>query len=246
MATKLEALLGVLKTVKQNTNRTIDQYHKNIQKRPLFDGLNRTYQPTNEEGEELEPETQIVQLDTEAMFKELFAGWTRMLDLSATVDVTNTHASAPIMVGDVQISEPLPGIHLVHLEKELTDLYTHIKNAPVQDPSKHWTWDAEREMFVADAVKTLKSKKVPRNHIRFEGSDKHAPQIDVYNEDVTVGTWTKVDVTTALTPRRKRELLDRVQELITSVRVARSAANDTEATDVRYAERLFEYVLNGS
>lgn len=244
MATKLEALLGVLKTVKQDTQRIIDTYHKNIQKRALFDGLARTYQVRDEEnGEPLEPENQIVQQDTEAMLASLTKSWTRMLDLAASVDVTNAHAMAPIVLDGEPITSDLPAITLVWLEKNLTDLYTHIKNAPVQDPAKHWTWDPDRELFVADAVQTVKSKKVPRNHVRFEGSDRHPPQIDVYNEDVTIGTWTKIDFTTALTPRRKREILERVMELIAATRVARSHANDTEVTDVKYAGRLFEYIL---
>lgn len=246
MAQKLDALLGVIKTVKQNAQRAIDEFYKEVQKRPLFDGLSRTYQArADEDGDQLPPEGVLVQYDAENMLRNVLKEWTRMLDLSATIDSTNTRAFAPVKVGDDLLTEPLPAQHLVFLEKQLVDLQTYIKHLPVQDPAKAWTWDPEKELFTSGPVKTLKSKKVPRNHVRFEGNDKHPPQIDVYNEDVTVGEWSKMDYTTAISPRRKRELADRVEQLISAVRVARSEANQAEATDVSYAADLFSYVLEG-
>lgn len=244
MATKLSALLGIQKTVKENTQRTIDTVYKEIQKRVLFDGLTRTYRPRDEEnGEQLPAEGTLVQNRTETMLTDLTKMWARMLNVTATVDVTNTHAAAPIVVGDRTISEPLPATHLVYLEKQLVNLHTLVKAAPVLDPAKPWAWDNELELWTSGPTESVRSKKVPRNHVRFEGNDKHAPQVDVYNEDVTVGTWSKTDLSGAISPRRKRELLDRIQELLAAVRVAREEANATEVTDVDYGSELFSYIL---
>lgn len=244
MATKLDALLGVLKTRKENTQRMIDTYYKEVKKRPLFDGLSRVYQARSDTDTEVLPaEGVLVQHDAENMITDLATEWAKLINLVATVDVTNSHAAAPVMLGDTQLTEPLPAVTLVYLEKQLVDLHSVLKALPVQDPAKPWNWDAEREQFTSGPVITFRSKKVPRNHTRFEGNDKHAPQIDVYNEDVTIGEWSKTDFTTALTPRRKRELLERSEDVIAAVRAARSNANATEATDVRFAKAVFDHIL---
>lgn len=70
-------------------------------------------------------------------------------------------------------------------------------------------------------MRTVRTKKVPRNHVKAEATDKHPAQVDVYYEDVPVGYWTTVKFSGALPARRVNELLDRVEKLQQAVKFAR-------------------------
>ena len=53
-------------------------------------------------------------------------------------------------------------------------------------------------------MQTLRTKKVPRNHVKAEATEKHPAQVEVYYEDVAVGYWTTVKFSGAL-PAQPRQ-----------------------------------------
>lgn len=251
MATKLQTILGVIQTVKSTTQKRLDTAYKEMQRpKELFYGLAREYTPREEGGETLPAETQVIQYRVPELLADAIGPWTRMLDLSATIDKTNGTAAAPLVVNDAEITPPLPAIHLIYLEKQLTNLRTLIAHAPTLDPTKQWQWSRDQDAFVAGPVETTRSKKVPRNHVLAEAvTSPHGvipAQVQVYQEDVLVGTWKKFDYSGALEVQRKRQLLERVDGLIEAVRVARVKANEAAVVDVKYAEKIFDYVLGGA
>jgi hypothetical protein len=65
----------------------------------------------------------------------------------------------------------------------------------------------------------------------------------VYYEDVVVGHLRTVKFSGALPATRIKELLDRVDKLQQAVKFAREEANNTEVTDVKVGERVFDYLF---
>jgi hypothetical protein len=84
---------------------------------------------------------------------------------------------------------------------------------------------------------------VPRNHVKAEATDKHPAQVEVYFEDVTVGTWTTTKFSGALPATRVHELEARVEKLAHAVKFAREEANGFEVSDRRVGEAVFGYLL---
>lgn len=243
VATKLKALLGILQGVKSTAKSRIDTTYKDMQKRQLFDGLARTYTPLNDDGEQLPDEGVQVQQRAEDMLDSTVAPWSRLLDVSASIDATNALAKAPLRVNGQEITPALPIATLLYLEKQLTDLRTMVAVVPTLDPAKPWVWSDSQDSYVSGPTATNKSKKVYRNHLVHEGNQHHAPQVHVFQEDIVVGTWSKMDYSAAVEATRKRAMLKRVDELLEATRVAREEANDQEVIDIRYAGPLFEYIL---
>jgi hypothetical protein len=105
----------------------------------------------------------------------------------------------------------------------------------VQDPSTD-AWKTE-------PVRTLRTKKVPRNHVKAEATEKHPAQVEVYYEDIPVGYWTTVKFSGALPARRVNELLDRVEKLQQAVKFAREEANGVDVVDQRVGDSVFGYLF---
>ena len=78
----------------------------------------------------------------------------------------------------------VPVSYLLFLEKQLVDLHTFVKKLPVLDAAESWTIDPSADCWRTEAVRTMRTKKVPRNHVKAEATEKHPAQVEVYYEDV--------------------------------------------------------------
>ncbi|MCT9928895.1 hypothetical protein N5079_01540 [Planotetraspora sp. A-T 1434] len=241
--TKLNQILAVEKGVKADVQRKVTDAYHTIQKSPLLSGISRSYQPIDDEGEQLPPESTRVQVQAESVLKDVGVTLTRLFDVTATKDWANCSARADVKVDGVTLLEGVPVTYLLFLEKQLVDLHTLISKLPTLDPSETWSLDENTDTWRTEPVKTTRTKKVPRNHVLAEATDKHPAQVQVYNEDVVVGYWTKISFSGALPQRRVNELLGRVQKLQDAVKYAREEANGTEVADKRIGEAVFGYLL---
>lgn len=155
----------------------------------------------------------------------------RLFDLQLTQDVGNTQAKADVVVDGQTVLSDVPVTYLLWLDKHLSDLRTFVDKLPTLDPSEAWAWDDARGCWASAPVETVRSKKVPRNHVLAEATEKHPAQVQVFNEDVPVGNWTTVKLSGALPPAQIREYRSRVTKLQDAVKVAREQANSVEVTD---------------
>ncbi|WP_037914419.1 DUF7873 family protein [Actinacidiphila yeochonensis] len=240
---KLNQIIAVEKGVKNKAQQELTAAHHDLQKPALLSGISRTYQPKDEEGEQLPPESTRVQLKAEQVLKSTAAVLTRLLDVTATKDWANCEARADITVDGRTLVPAVPVSYLLFLEKQLTDLHTFVRKLPVLDAAEAWSPDPSSDDWKTEAVRTIRTKKVPRNHVKAEATEKHPAQVEVYYEDVPVGYWTTVRFSGALPARRVNELLERVEKLQQAVKFAREEANGEEVTDQRVGDAVFGYLL---
>ncbi|MFG2535389.1 hypothetical protein ACGFU4_09075 [Streptomyces sp. NPDC048511] len=241
--TKLNQIIAVEKGVKSKSLQDFTAAHHKVQKPALLAGISRTYQPKDEEGEQLPPESARVQIKAEEALREMSASLTRLFDVTATKDWANCSARADVTVDGRTVVSEVPVSYLLFLEKQLTDLHTFVKKLPVLDASESWSLDPSTDLWKTDPVRTIRTKKVPRNHVKAEATDKHPAQVDVYYEDVPIGYWTTVKFSGALPARRVNELLERVEKLQHAVKFAREEANGAEVTDRRVGDAVFGYLF---
>nr|WP_232320327.1 hypothetical protein [Herbidospora daliensis] len=243
IVTKLNQILAVEKGVKADVQRKVADANTLIQKAPLLSGISRTYQPIDDEGEQLPPESTRVQVQAEQVLRDVTVTLTRLFDVTATKDVANCAAKADVVVDGATLVRDVPVTYLLFLEKQLTDLHALISRLPTLDPSETWSLDGNTDTWRTEPVRTTRTKKVPRNHVLAEATEKHPAQVQVFTEDVVVGYWTRVAFSGALPQRRVNELLTRLTKLQEAVKFAREEANGTEITDQRIGEALFGYLL---
>lgn len=242
--TRLSQIIAVEKGVKSDTARTVTDLHRDVQKPQLISGLSRTYQPRAEDGAQLPAESTRVQLTADDVLARCAQAMTRLLDVTLTKDTANTAARADVKVDGRTILPDVPVTYLLFLEKQLTDLHTFVAKLPVLDPAEQWEYNNATACWASAPAQTVRTKKIPRNHVVHPGNEHHAPQVQVYTEDVPEGDWTTVKFSGALPAVRHRELLQRVTRLQEAVKYAREEANATEVADVKAGEKVFAYLFS--
>jgi hypothetical protein len=240
---KLNQIIAVEKGAKTRAHDRLTAIYQTLQKADLLTGLAKTYQPKDEEGEVLPPETKVLQVKVSESLKEVAESQAEVWDVTATKDYANCGAKADVVVDGKPLLKDVPVSHLLYLEKELVGIHTLISKLPTLDASRKWHFDREQDCYATDEVRTVRTNMVPRNHVLAEATEKHPAQVQVYNEDVVVGYWTKIDYSGALPVEQKNAILRRVEALQNAVKVAREEANQIEATPVKEGETIFRYLL---
>lgn len=241
--TKLNQIIAVEKGVKSTAKNQFTAIYQELQKPSLINGISRTYAPRDEEGEPLPSESTLVQINVDSALKSAEEALTRLFDVTLTKEVANTLATADVKVGGATILTAVPVTYLLFLERELVDLRTFITSLPTLDPAVKWSLDANTGVYTSEPTVTSRTKKVPKNWVKYPATAEHPAQVEIFHEDVIVGDWTQVKTSGALPATRKAILLSRVINLIDAVSFAREQANGAEVQDSRAAKAVFAYLF---
>jgi hypothetical protein len=240
---RLNQIIAVEKDVKAKAHGDLAEAQHTVQKQALLTGISRTYQPKDDEGEQLPSESTRVQVRAEEVLRDVASSLTRLFDVVATKDATNCVASADVMVDGTALLEAVPVTYLLFLEKQLSGIHSFLRQLPVLDAADSWSYNEPADAWATVPVGTTRTKKIPRNHVKAEATERHPAQVDIYVEDVVAGYWTTTKFCGALPARRVKELLSRVETLLCAVKEAREEANTTQAVDRRAGEKVFGYLF---
>lgn len=243
MATKLNQIIAVEKTVKSQSYAEVSELYKLLQKGELLNGLARTYRPVDDNGEKLPEEVKRVQVNCSDVLRQASQLMGKLFDVTATKDFTNTNAQADVVVDGKVLLSNVPVSYLLFLEKQLNDLHAIVKKLPTLDAGEEWTYDNTTASYATKPVETTKTKKIPRNHVKAEATEKHPAQVEVYHEDIVVGYWKTTKFSGALPATRVKQLLDRVETLQSAVKFAREEANNILVTEQKVGDKVFNYVF---
>lgn len=246
MATKIHQVLAVEKGVKRRTHDEVSHLHHLVTRAPLLTGQSRVYEKAQDDGEDLPNEDMPVRVKAKDVLVQLQETMTRLFDVTLTKDAANQTAHADVVVDGVSVLEDVPVSYLLFLEKQLTDLHTFIRKLPVLEAGIKWTWDEQQAAFRSEPVKTTRSKKVPRVLVRYEATEHHPAQTDVWQEDVIAGTWTTTRFSGALEQEHVDRLTKRVVALLDAVKKAREEANSTDAPNMEAGAKVFEFLFGGA
>lgn len=239
---KLNAAIALLKGAKGEGEGALTKAYKGIQSTPRLAGVLKTYKSRDEDGEKLPSEGTLLQLRVPEIMAEAVGPMARLLDLTATVDAGNQSAVADVVVDGVTILPAVPVSTLLFLEKKLVDFATFVGKLPVLDPSETWEIGDDAVSFKSVPSVKTRTKKVPRNHVKAEATDKHPAQVELYYEDMVVGDWTTINFSGAVTQQRQRELAAKVAKLQRAVKVAREEANSSTVADQSIGSALFSFL----
>lgn len=242
---KLNQVVAVVAAKKKLALEVITGAYHTLQKVELFQGLNRTYTPRDDEGERFPAESKIAQASVKALLQTVTPPLIEMFDTVLTQDEANTAAKSGLCVDGIEIIGKLPVTYLLFLEKQLNDLTTFVSKLPVLDPSEEWHWDEQSNMYASAPSESIKTKKLPKAFIKAEATDKHPAQVEVFTEDVLVGYWKAIKFSGALKASDKAAMLERVRKLRESVVKSREACNSIDVTEQRVGERILNFVFKG-
>lgn len=248
MARTQSGLLSLEPGIRASAKRTeTDAYHL-LQKPPLLTGYSKVYAPRNEEATEWDippNEGTSVQVDAEVVTRNVATELAKWFDVMAIKESTNAVARADLIVDENVLLAKVPTTYLLFLERNLEDLLTFMSKLPMLDPAEAWEKREGSTLWVSAPEVTQRTKKVPRNHVLSEATDKHPAQVQVYQEDTVIGKWTRLKFSGAVPALRVAELTDRVRKLQAAVKIARDEANRTPLVlDLKDAGRtVLAYVL---
>jgi hypothetical protein len=244
-AQKLTVVLGLLKGAKARAHVNVSNLHHQSTKPALYAGQIRTYEPREDGGEQRPAESQKVQLKATDVLGELATQLARHWDLAYWRDEGNTRARADVVVDGVVLLADVPATFLLFLEKQLHDWRTAVTKLPTLATDQFWSRNESTGLFQTEPVKSASTRKVLRNHVLAAATDRHAEQVKTYEEDVPVGDWTTIRLSGALTVPQQRVLVERLDKLADAVKAAREQANLVEVPEVKGADQLFTYLLDG-
>lgn len=242
---KLNQILAIEKTAKATFNDGITNVYQTFPRPGVFDGQDRVYTPLDDDpaAEKLPSESQRVVATIPDLLTTLAADMGRLADLTATKMSANTRAAADVVVDGTTMLKQVPVEFLLTLEGYFQDLTTLIKKAPTLDPTVAWIFNANTGLWDSLPTETKRGKKIPRSFIKAPATDKFPAQAEMYYEDVQVGTWATVKHSGALSPTRKRQLLDRIGAWSAAVKMAREEANSIEAPNVEIGKVVFAHLF---
>lgn len=243
---KLNQIIAVVGGRKSRVQSALTQVYHSLQKNDLLSGLKRTYRPKDEEGEKLPEESKRVQVRVSEQLETVRSELTDLFDGVATMESANAEAKADVKVGSKVILSAVPVTVLLFLEKQLTDIGTLVSKLPTLDPAERWEKSAEADCFATATYESVRTKKIPRNHVKYEATKEHPAQVEMYMEDVLVGFWSTVKFSGAIPEAERNSMMARVRQLQDAVKVAREEANGIDVKDVKIAKPVFDFLFSES
>lgn len=243
MATKLHQTIAVEKGIKTRVGRFVTDSYKALQKSALFEGLMRVYTKKEEDGEDFPPERQLVKMRVDDTLQDVAEQLTEYMDIVATKDFANCTATADVVVDDETLLTAVPATHLLFLEKQLVDFNTVLDNLPVLDAAFDWNKDAATGLYKSEPVATTKKAKLHKPIVLYDATEHHPAQTQMIQVDETIGTWTTVKQSGAVTVDRKKALQQKARALLKAVKFAREEANSVETVDKKVGDAIFGYLL---
>ena len=241
--THLNQLLAVAKGTKAAAGKSFTSAYHRIQRAEPWSGITRVYRPKAEDGDRYSGETKLVQVRAADVIREIVTDVVRMVDVQGSLDATNQVARADVVVDGTVLLAAVPVSTLLFLEKQLVDLNTFFSKMPTLDIADKWTWSTNARAYQSDILETTRTKKVPRNHVLAEATDKHPAQVQVFTEDVVEGFWVTTKFSGAMDGEDVREVLERIQKLSNAVKQARELANETQVQDVTYGAAMMKFIV---
>jgi hypothetical protein len=246
---KINQILAIEKNKKTTLHKEITELHRQTQQPTIMTGHTKTFVPKEDDGETYPPEDRKVQLLHQDALDDLCDRLAALMDVTAAKDWSNCKARADVVIGNETFLEQVPVTYLLFLEKELIDLQTFVSKMVELDPALHWTFDENSGQYRSDSTTTHKTKKLQRPIVLYphvdgkEGAPGIPAQTQLITEDVVIGHWTTTNFSGAIPRPKKRQLLERIQELHDAVKFAREHANSLDAEEPRIGKKILARIF---
>jgi hypothetical protein len=241
---KLNQINAIVTSRKSETDKALNELNKLVAKETLFAGRERTYRPVDEvNGQKLPPESQRVQQRADDLIRQAISKWTELWNLVYTQDTGNQQAKADLVVDGQALLSQVPITFLLFIDKQVNDLETFIAKLPTPDPAEEWSHDPNSGLLRSRATESVRTSKEPTVIVKYEATEKHPAQTELFTKDVPVGNWTQILYSGAITTDRKNQILERVRKLQDAIKTSKEQANLLEVEKQKAADPLMSYLF---
>lgn len=242
--TQLHTIVARERSVRTRVREELTSLYHTASHAPTFMGGVKGMESLNEDDVPSEmAEVALPAMTADRVFQRIRTILAEAWDLTATRDRSNQDARADIVVDGQTRATDVPLPTLLSLEKQLEDLRTVIKNMPVRDPSKTWTFDEDQGFHRGPERRTATTRKRSEVLTLAAATDRFPAQAQAVNVDKVIGHYVTVEFSGAPSRTEREEMVTRLDRLIDAVKTARTEANRVEVTDMRIAPELLDYVF---
>lgn len=105
-----------------------------------------------------------------------------------------------------------------------------------------WHFDENNSYFYSDVINTVKNKKMNKVIELAPATKEHPAQIQLVTEDVPIGTWKTIKISSKLPKTTVDEMLVKIDKLIKAVQIAREEANAVEVEKSDIGSKIMDYL----
>ncbi|MEM9983043.1 MAG: hypothetical protein AAF734_11145, partial [Bacteroidota bacterium] len=235
MANKLHELLAVEQDRKSKANQVIGETKKVFTKYdPYFDGMIKKYVPLEEDAEQIPDETKEMVTTVKKALEESLAEVAKALDATLSKEETNASnsAKAALIVGEQNFGT-YAATSLLALEAQLNKVLELYRAIPTLDATKKWAFDDQNSVYKTEEEVKFRSVKRPKVIVKYEATEKHPAQTELLNLDLQVGKYETIYYSGKVTSTQKNTMVERIEQLIEAVKIARAKANNVEVNNVK-------------
>lgn len=249
---KLHEILAVLSDLEATAKKVRDEAVVTFTKKPNhFAGAHRTLKMFDEERTPEEAgaeEHKVLATTVPDKLNYVRKSQEKYFDALLQMEGTNQTAKADLVVGDKVLGKDLPATFLLGLESRLKAVRAVFEQAPTLDPTYDWVEDPDTGEFVfktKNLVTAQKQEKAIRHKVLVQPTKEHPAQIEKWQENVVVGTYSTKMWSGMITPGQKSKYLERIDQLIQATKKARQRANTTEVQKRQVGHTLFNFIMKG-
>jgi len=247
MVGKLHELLAVEPETKATAesilNETINTFNK---KADHFLAQARIYEPATDGGEERPPENKAMVTTVPEKLEYTERALVKWLDLMCSKEMTNTYARQDLVINGITVARSVPAVVLLNMENKLKHVKQMYLAIPTLEPGEDWSADLERKnVYKTPQKPSHTTSKIQKPLVLSPSTDKRPAQVQLITVDERIGTWKTTKYSGMLTPLRKAELLERVDDLIAAVKRARCKANEQYIHELKLGSTLFQFIETG-
>lgn len=242
---RLSQIIAVTGGLGTRATGAFSDAQKTLAREDLFNGLRRSFQPTEVDGQDVVPpptEVKIVQKDVNEVLDVTLSEIGEWFDACLTRDNGNTLAKASVVVDGHALVVDAPVPFLLFLADQLGHIRKLVDSAPTLSADKVWTENPTSGGWESEPTFTNSYKTVKEPLILHPGTDKHAPQVAVTDKEIFQGRKVTQHQSGAIPAVRKAVLLRRISLLQDAVKQAIQEANAQSVPQWKVGNDIFSWL----
>jgi len=186
--------------------------------------------------------TSTVDENLEYLFPHIARHW----DVVAQKDATNQSAKGDIVINGKTLFAGLSVTTLLGLETKLSELRKVFEAIPTLAPGILWVEDDQNRngVYVTEHKEnSFKTEKDMQFKEASPATKEHPAQVAQLQTTTNVGEYEVTKWSGMYSPKRKAEVLDRLDILRNAIKKARMRANNVDIVDVQIGDILLKYIM---
>ena len=218
----------------------------------LFTGYHKRYEPFDEDPDKekgLPDESRELTTTVHDKLSYFFKNAKNYFDLLYLKETGNQNACADITFRDTVIAEKVPATFLLGMEKRLIKLRQVLLNIPTLET--HIKWEKRDDIGKNIWARSIpeeknRTRKTPRFKVLYEATKEHPAQIEKWEDNEIIGRYITNHFSGAIPISEKSEILERLDDMIISVKRARQKANEVNIDqNQKIADKILDTILSG-